>query len=231
MASIDKTYVSNYEDYVKVRNWCMQQGEVQDHYGNRFFPINFLYDRDLSEDEWNSRKRGYLEKYPGEEFELILWNTPTYFDIWLIRFCPIDFVQERLKFQYGKDYEKIKNRTSIYDTYRRDWDKNCKYRFKTIWGIPVRSKNLIWFVEIREPGCFWNYDLSRDRWFSSREVYKAESEWTSSCATVRGALTKKNILKLIRKWKIPRGCKVWFDSVDKFEGKKYRCQQLEIKIC
>lgn len=30
-------------------------------------------------------------------------------DKWLIRNCPIDFIQKRLKEQYGNDYDDIKN--------------------------------------------------------------------------------------------------------------------------
>lgn len=123
MAGIDKTYLSRWEDYEKLRDWCKDR-EVSFH---GFIPGKEpIYASD------------FLADYTKEEFEedlryaggggIVVWNTPTYFDVFLIRNCPFDFIQNRLKEQYSSDYENIKSGNSVYDKwfeFRQKADKVC----------------------------------------------------------------------------------------------------------
>ena len=78
MASIDKTYVDNYEDYLSYYEWA------KDKY-IEFFNKKRIYLKD------------YIYKWNESDFigdgDLPMMNTPTYVDIYLIQNCPIKFVR------------------------------------------------------------------------------------------------------------------------------------------
>lgn len=109
MAAIDKTYIKTYNQYKEVYDWC-KDIVVTLNFNKKnisFKPSEFL--NELKEDDFNNL---------SENRELVLWNTPWYMDKWLIRNCPIEFIQKRLKEQYGDDYDAIKNGT--YKMYERN---------------------------------------------------------------------------------------------------------------
>ena len=124
MAAIDKTYTSSWKDYMSLVEWCKDKSFVLKN-GDVIRPSNYIY-------KWQE------EEFDGEH-ERPVWNTPVYLDIWLIRNCPIEFIQERLKEQYGGGwsktaftehndddmYYKILTHTSPYDTFQR----NGSHRF------------------------------------------------------------------------------------------------------
>lgn len=136
MAGIDKTYIHNYSQYKEVYDWCKDK-EVTLKNGVTFKPLNFLYK--ITEEEFNNNKKEWIErnlkflskKELENNYEFPIWNTPLYFDIWLIRNCPINFIQDRLKQQYKEEYDQIKNYTSVYDTYQRNGVGN-NFHYKVI---------------------------------------------------------------------------------------------------
>lgn len=84
----------------------------------------------------------YYTEYPDGQSEVALWNTSKIQDIWLKRNCQLDFVQERLKVQYGTDA-------------KLDW-----WAEKCIFDIPG-----LYFVEIKtHKDCvyFFDTDLGSD---------------------------------------------------------------------
>ena len=91
MAGIDKTYTSSWEEYSSLVEWCKDKSFVLKN-GDVVRPSRYIY-------KWQK------EDFDGER-EIPVWNTPTYLDIWLIRNCPIEFIQERLKEQYGGGWSK-----------------------------------------------------------------------------------------------------------------------------
>ena len=97
MAYIDKTYVETWDKYQQLKNWCISVGTTVDDYGNKIIPINFL-------NEWEEKDFQHVSETPFDG--LSVWNTPEYFDVWLIRNCPLDFIQNRLKEQYGVSWSK-----------------------------------------------------------------------------------------------------------------------------
>lgn len=237
MAGIDKTYISSYEDYRKVINWCKDKSFKLKN-GKIIKPSDFIYYPDITREEWNEWKEEYNKKYPNYKFELVLWNTPTYLDVWLIRNCPIDFIQERLKEQYSGGwsktaftdhnesnlYDQIKNYTSIYDTYQRNGlGKNAKIIIKQ-YGFPIRDKKCFWWIEVNNPwsaftkkrlflgnkDTYW-YNENNNEWYTVNELM----DYTSSCAHREGTLTVKNIVNLVKKWNFPKGTIVTFQCLYK----------------
>ena len=96
MAGIDKTYIKTYNQYKEVCDWCKDIVVTFNIDNNiKFKPSEFI--NKYTEDDFNQL---------AENGELVLWNTPFYMDQWLIQNCPIDFIQKRLKEQYGDDIKK-----------------------------------------------------------------------------------------------------------------------------
>lgn len=227
MAYIDKTYYKTWEQFCDVRNWAVQCGRVTDDYGNTFCPADFL-DRSMTKadfDKWcdelvkRAREQNILE---DDYVEFPLWNTPTYFDIWLIRNCPINWIQERLKVQYASngwtkqafasvktDYDSIKTRTSVYDTYERKFTTPGKLRFTINYKYNVRFKDddIFWWIQILEDGGddFW-YNKDDDMWYSRYEPHES----TSNTAHFKGNLNPRQLRHILKKWNLPSGCKIHF---------------------
>lgn len=212
MAGIDKTYFKKWCQYEALYNWCKQVGEVTDDYGNKFSPINWL--REYTRDEW-------MEYTKQESEEVYIWNTPLYLDIYLIRYCPLDFIQDLLKEQYGEGWSKtafcensssyndIKNKTSVYDTYVRNGVANPKFK----WNLytPMKNvKDIVWWVQTKDSS--WNYDETADYWYNDNEVYTPEGMWVSNTATLHGKLTKRSLARKLKKWNLPKGTVLQFSA-------------------
>ena len=232
MAGIDKTYLTSYEDYKKVIDWCKDKSFKLSN-GQIIYPSDFIYYPDITDKDF-------------KEGEVVLWNTPTYFDIWLIRNCPFDFIQNRLKEQYGGGwsktaftdhneslYEQIKNGTSPYDTYVRP-ETGKKIKIERIFGMPFKDSNMCWHIETpywikdkrsNNKETMW-YNEDTDEWYTKDE----ELPWTSSAKFVKGPLTKKNIYNMVRKWKLPKGTQMIFDGTYSFHGKRYLVTQYLVTI-
>lgn len=227
MAGIDKTYLTSYDDYKKVIDWCRDKSFKLSN-GQVIYPSDFIYYPDITKEEWDENEKTFKQKYPDEQYDKILWNTPTYFDIWLIRNCPFDFIQNRLKEQYGGGwsktaftdhneslYEQIKNGTSPYDTYVRP-KTGKKIKIERILGTPFRDSNMCWHIETpywikgkrsNNKDSMW-YNEDTDEWYTNDE----ELPCTSSAKFVEGPLTKKNIYNIVRKWKLPKGTQMIFSA-------------------
>lgn len=261
MAGIDKTYLNNWDEFDAVRNWALNQSFKLKN-GQIIHLKDYLYYPDLTKEEWDERHNNAI-KYAEEHyntpehttqskelygddwefnaedyFDVVLWNTPTYVDIWLIRNCPFDFIQNRLKEQYGGGWSKqaftnhnddnmyyqIKNGTSIYDTYKRNGlGKNTKVHFHNYKYAPIpRDKKCWWWIQVdnlNEKYDFWWYNEYDKMWYSKDEAMPT----SSNTAHIKGALTKKNIINLIKKWNFPKGMKVNFTCFLTENGHRYDC--------
>lgn len=229
MAGIDKTYISNWSTFKEIRDWAENQSFTLKN-GEKINLIDYFYYPDLTEEEFNKYKENYNKIYPEYEYEIVLWNTPTYVDIWLIRNCPFEIIQDRLKEQYSGGWSKtaftdhndddlytqIKEYRSIYDTYQRNGlGKKAKVTFHNLFGNPIRDKKCFWWIEVDpywlgkkrtsiETSPWYNEDV--DMWYWDTEAMP----WTSNICTKRGSMTKKNIVNLIKKWNLPKGTIVKF---------------------
>ena len=271
MAAIDKTYLNNWNEFDTVRNWALNQSFKLKN-GETIYLKDYMYYHNLTKKEWDEmhdkRVKEVEELYNNPEyiaqckelygndwefnaenfFDVVLWNTPIYVDIWLIRNCPFDFIQNRLKEQYGGGwskeaftchndedmYEQIKNGTSIYDTYKRNGlGKKAKIKFYDYkLNNLLRDKNIHWFIEVNPSWyksikiqgnniSFW-YNDTDDMWYSDEEAMP----WTSSDAFRKGTLTKKNIINLIRKWNLPKDTYVKFLGTLKEKNNYYTAEFL-----
>lgn len=101
MAAIDKTYVSSYEDYRRIVNWA-RTAEFVCPNGEKLSVIDYCYHTDKSEDEVREMIR--------KSNAIPVMNTPIRLDYFLIKYCPIELVQERMKDVYDDGfYDTVKN--------------------------------------------------------------------------------------------------------------------------
>jgi hypothetical protein len=232
MAAIDKTYLKNWEQFDAVRNWA-KETRLTFKNGKTERLSDYMYYPDLTKQEWDRMhaeriayanehyntpehiaecKKWYGDDWtfnPEDYFDVVLWNTPTPVDVFLIRNCPFDFIHKRLVEQYGEEtYNQIKNGTSVFDTFQRNGlGKNARVKFsKHAFSYLPRDKKCWWLVEIvNEIG--WWYNEDDDAWYHYNELMPFTS---SANDRIHGALTKKNIVNMIRRWDLPRGIKLRF---------------------
>ena len=254
MAAIDKFYLKNWDKYTQLKDFFESCRTVTDDYGNKITPISYLYKYTKTEfDEivlfqierytkqyedgtianwvkegWYSQER-YDNFNPAEEVSVCVMNTYTVFDVWLIRNCPLDFIQSQLKDKYSGGwskaaftdyndddlYEQILNKTSIYDTYQRNGvGKNLKMSKCKIKKDTYHIKK-VWFTFDLESldNEYWSYLDDEDYWCCEKEL-KATNGWTSSHAHVNKDMSWKAIYRKLRKWNLPVGMQVnitrWF---------------------
>lgn len=109
MSGIDKTYTKSYKDYKEVLDWCKNIDIVTDDYGNKIQPYLWLYNSNLTENDFSKDENGNNKKY-------IIWNTTLIQDLYLIRHCPCKIVQKRMREVYSSDYiDNVLNFNTEYD--------------------------------------------------------------------------------------------------------------------
>ena len=216
MAAIDKTYIKTYNQYKEVCDWCKDIVVTFDINKNiKFKPSDFIYK--YTEDDF---------KNLPENGELVLWNTPSYMDKWLIRNCPIDFIQKRLKEQYGDDYDDIKNGNC--ETYKRNGlgkdihfsviKKPWTYdRFNFLYRdrpgklrVYKDNKMSVWDVRIDDENCYWFYNEKYDYWTNTNEDLPFDS---STYTLKKKNLNIKSICRYLKKWNLPAGLKITIYNV------------------
>ena len=236
MSYIDKTYIVDYQQFKEVRDWCKGKIVETDN-GLKYHAENFLIDKDMTEDYFNNwkkevienRMRNYGETYEEayKNAEIPLWNTPFYFDRWLIKNCPIQFIQDRLKYQYDYEYEQIKNGTSSYDTYKRNGlGKNfhykviCKPNWKPRYKFTYvdRFGNDTCYKENRKPWWLITIDDTKtvnpvSWWVNTEHNYWTCSEEGLPFNSNMLVIKRKNlnihvIIRMIKKWNLPEGSQV-----------------------
>jgi hypothetical protein len=202
MAGKDKTYLDSYDDYIEIINWCKSIGTVTDKYGNTFNPLDFVYGPNLTKDEFK----------PG----MILWNTPIYFDLFLIRSCPIKLIQERLKEQYNEEFiQSVKENRSKYDIFKRNGlGKNLKITILKKPDYKGNYKKTWWWISIGNSD--WWYNECNNEW-----VHRLEGKDynTNVCTKYRGKLTMRKIIRILRKWDLPSGLEIRI--IGSYDGQKY----------
>lgn len=199
MAAIDKTYVSTWEEYNEYVNWAKDKVFVCPN-GTKIHPIDYV------------RDYGY-EHFDGE-IERVLHNTPTSLDYFLIKECPIAFIQDTLKWQYSEEfYESVKNGNSEYDTFSKEG--KCGNKIKLIWKgymafeKPIKFYNR--FLKKHMKGIF-EIEVSspegRLMWYSSKiNNFLWDNELgtiSSSCGTFH-CHSVKALKRKLMKMNLPKG--------------------------
>lgn len=215
MAAIDKTYV-NYEQLVEAVKWAISVGEVTLENGYRFRPVDFIYD-------YND-ETGLLSVDVTDGFDdYVLWNTPQWFDRWLVKNCPLDFVQTRLYEQYGADgmqelrdyvYHPVeKHKIKKIKCIRHPQWHTCKWHMAN--GRrrnPVRSHGkystqLPYYVDIYKTDNMcdsYAYDEQTNKWYKKHSLMPANDEYIWQHHH-RNIPTTRSIVRAIRRWNIPAG--------------------------
>lgn len=216
MAGIDKTYIKTYNQYKEVCDWCKDIVVTFDiNKKISFKPSDFI--NEYTEDDFNQLP---------ENGELVLWNTPCYMDKWLIRNCPIDFIQKRLKEQYHDYYDDIKNgNCEMYErnglgkdihfkVIKKPWTYN---RFNFIYRdrqnklrVYKDNKMGVWNIRIEDEDCYWFYNEQYDYWTNTNEGFPFNS---STCTIKKKNLNIKSIYRYLRKWNLPAGLKITIENI------------------
>ena len=197
MAGIDKTYIKTVKEYRELYEWCKSVGTVTDDYGNRIIPMDYL----IPESEENVSE--WLKSL-GDDAEIPIWNTDCIFDLYLIRYCPIKFVQDRMNEVYDEKYiQSVKNKTSVYDTFQRNGVKNPHYKIVYSKGGKIKSKWQYWHIEITLDDISLDYDEDEDKWRHYAEAFYGKHGYPTMYFS--GRLDKKKLHRWIKKWNLPKG--------------------------
>lgn len=191
MAAIDRTYV-NKEQLLEAIEWAKEVGEVTLENGYKFYPINFIHvynDIDELEDE-----DGY-----------VLWNTPMWFDRWLWLNCPLSFVKGRIKNVYNEDtinaFENWKYIETVPEKRKYTFlETPVGYGWKFI-ASGKGKKSSIYIFSITYKDMYFGYNPQINKWglMFGMLPYREEFELRNK------VLSKKAILRFLRKWDIPSG--------------------------
>lgn len=206
MAAIDKIYVKDIKQYDEFADWCRKQPPLTDKYGVQVALTRYLYDRPTDES---------LNDFPA-------FMAPYYVDAYVIRNCPLDYIQDELKLNYGSSYQEIKDGklyTSVLTDAEYEMGKHYTCIMRPYYGNvnkPVKGK---WFVDVVLPKGFphfiWHHDTGGiGTWDFSDEFVVCT--WASSGTTCP---TMKSITRRIQKWKLPVGSKVILSG--RYVGEKY----------
>lgn len=217
MAAIDKTYTNNWDDYQSLIEWCKGKSFVLQN-GDVIYPSRYIYD-------WEK------EDFDGKK-EFPVWNTPIYLDIWLIRNCPLKFIQDRLKEQYGggwsktafKDhndadmYYQILSYNSPYDVVRSNGSHKFSIKYKK--NEKFKDDNLFWTAKVIDNN--WWYNDEHNMWYHDNEALPI----SSNCAHFVGNITKRKLARLIKHWNLPKGTQITF----KGDFKRYIVKEFIVTI-
>lgn len=189
MAGIDKTYTNSYKEYTELKEWAKDKVYTCPN-GIKLYPKYSIYD--------------FWKEEDFKDKELPIMNTSCSMDYFLIKYCPLQFIQDRMKAVYDEDYyNSIKNSTSEYDTFTKEgkYGKHCKVIKKpdVMTKTPIGYKK--WFIQLWEPDDYkyiW-YNGDKNIWIWSNELGIGESN------TCRRFKSIKSVIRNICKWKLPIG--------------------------
>lgn len=237
MAGIDKTYV-NREQLKEAVDWAKKVGTVTAENGHTFEPLAFIY-------HYNDLDDPYFFKEERKEY--ILWITPTWFDRWLWNNCPLEFVKERLKFQYPTEedrklfenfeFDDPKNRLEKghqhYTFLKEPKGRGIKWimnhgRKKDPW--PDKKGMQTYFMKIESPrygDLNWRndliYDSDTDAWYTKSANVPAYGDYVWQYYH-KNPPTKKSIIRELRRRYIPKG------YIVKVYQLKYKAMDFEILV-
>ena len=90
MAAIDKTYITNVKDYIEFIDWAKDK-EYKCPNGCIVKPMDYLYEWDIE------NLKNTIENHK----EVAILSTDSTIDYFLIKYCPLEFVQKRMSEVYS----------------------------------------------------------------------------------------------------------------------------------
>lgn len=205
MAAIDKMYTNSYKNYVEFINWCKEQPLLTDKYGNKESICTYLINI-WGENDFNDNQ------------ERPIFSAPYYVDAYVIRNCPLEFMQDEMKNHYGgynpnfgeeaTSYNKIKC-GEVYASPTSDYvytvGKHCRCVKHPLYYYNRPFKAKTWSVDVDSPEELPTMWFSEDTktWDLSDEY--VISRWKSSMCYVG---TIRALMRKVRKWKLPIGTKI-----------------------
>lgn len=215
MAAIDKIYVNSYEDYAKIRDFFLTHDFYTER-GNHIHLRNYLIYNDLvSTDE---EKKSIRDWY-GDGNSHPVTSTPWYVDRYLLHNCDIDVVQNYLHDVYNNPEENLTpTDTDLIPATKVKIVSKGKYSAK--YPIPYYShytnkKYRGWTIEVSDDEDYWWYNEDSDMWYSNKMMEPI----TSSSAVIRNRSIKSVIRKILKKWKLPTGCRI--TVLGRYIGEEY----------
>lgn len=215
MAGIDKTYVKSFEDFIAVRDWMRNYERILPN-GMVLKGRNYLYYDDTDEEDI---KKAFED---NEECEIPIMNTSDVMDYFLIRECPLNVVQQRMREVYEEEYiRSVKNGTSEYDTFVRPEGgkhlrltkkpkRNYHYKWYSVYSKKkVRDKfniDRIILPDGTSTGIYYSDEY--DYWTLPHEL--CCGSWNSS--PIFPIKSLKALARKILKWKLPIGTRVRFSA-------------------
>lgn len=191
MAGIDKTYVDNYDDWKRIVDWA-KTAEFTCPNGLKLRAINYCYYPDAPESEI----REWIEKVES----IPIMNTSQGLDYFLIKYCPIDVVQERMKEVYDEEYyNSVKNGASEYDIFTTEGKIGTRIVIKNRKSRNNYFLRRVGDIEVKYDGSYLDYndELKRFLW-----PYELGYHTLDDFHKIKSV---KSLIRRLRKMKLPKG--------------------------
>lgn len=201
MAGIDKTYCKTIAEHEEFKKW-VSENKFTTPFGEVIDIADYMYNFDTPIEE--------LQEEIDNGYEITVMNTPTYVDYYLIKYCPIKFVQDRMKKVYPKYYKNIVDGTSIFDNFNRDSIAGTKV--KCIKESEFCKKDFLdrrkgkkykvdYWIEVNHDEYWINYNEDYNYW----PIYWHELMSDNSNVCHKPIKSRKALIRQIRNWKLPKG--------------------------
>ena len=187
MAAIDKTYAKTWQEYQDLVNWVEHNkficpnGDVLEmcHYG------------------WSK------QDFDGETERPVL-NTTQEQDYFIIKYCPLQFVQDRMKEVYDEEYyNSVKNGTSPYDVFSKEGKLGTgKIKLQKLRGRGKKYKYVYWTQSLSYGLRYYD---ETNKWLWPNELGNWNTNTADRCHSI------KALIRQIRKWQLPKGTGLTLD--------------------
>ena len=186
MAGIDRTWVTG-EQYKLVRRWAYEYGE---------FTIPYINFKD--------KVSNYINEYDEIPEKAMLWNTPGYFDVFLRHNCPFDFIQKRLKEQYGDSYDSL--------SYGKPFIKNNEQVVQIEWNDKIISRIAVIYIRLYNNDDSYIFYNTKPEYFTDPCTYLPFDE----SEKYYGKSNIKKAAEDISKFNLPIGSKIEMNINDNY---------------
>ena len=221
MAGIDKTWCQSIVEFNEFKNWAKE---------NKFTtPFGEVIDFTRRMYNYESSMEDLMEELKTSRSILVM-NTDIVEDYYLIKYCPIKFVQDRMKHVYGEYYENVIDNNSGFDLFNRDFIASTKV--KCIKESDFCKKDFLDKRKGRKYACDnWieidtsatDYRLNYNEDYNYWSIYGRELIVGHTNVCHKPIKTRKAMIRQIRKWKLPKGCVVHWKGI-------YRGDEMLFKV-